>query len=78
MLIPGPLSDEARSRAKGLGVGIAQFMVGNGIRPFMSKWIKLMENIPKYGTSEECLLSLSVQIRQIECNVEVTGEYFRD
>jgi len=53
--IPGPLSDEARSRAKGLGVGIAQFMVGNGFRPFMSKWIKLMEDIPKYGTSEECL-----------------------
>ena len=37
---------------RGLGEGVAQYLVGNGLRPFMTQWIKLMESMPSLTAQE--------------------------
>ena len=44
----GMLSEENALRVQALGAGLSQFIVGNGLRPFMSKWIRVVEGVPLY------------------------------
>ena len=44
----GALSEESALRVKALGAGLSHYIVGNGMRPFMSKWVLIMEGIPLY------------------------------
>jgi hypothetical protein len=51
--LPFECSKEGKERIKILGIGISQYMVGNGMRIFLSKWIPIMEGTPSYQTVDD-------------------------
>jgi hypothetical protein len=53
LALDGAVNDESKKRIKDLSTGLAHFIVGNGLRPFMTKWIKIMEGVSVYQTLDD-------------------------
>ena len=56
--LPFKMDEKNHERCRVLAVRIAQYMVGNGLRVFMSKWIPVMEGTPSYRTVDDMFLKI--------------------
>ena len=56
--LPFEMDENNHERCRILGVGFAQYMVGNGLRVFMSKLIPVMEGAPSYRTIDDMFVKI--------------------